>query len=68
MIYNRWGALVYEVQNSNVADESKLWNGNVMNTDLECPSGSYFVLYQLYLDGPQNPPKEIHGVITLIRE
>ena len=68
LIYNRWGALVYEVQNSNVADESKLWNGNVMNTDLECPSGSYFVLYQLYLDGPQNPPKEIHGVITLIRE
>jgi gliding motility-associated-like protein len=68
MIYNRWGALVYEVQNSNVADESKYWNGNVMNTDLECPSGTYFVLYQLYLEGPQNPPKEIHGVINLIRE
>jgi gliding motility-associated-like protein len=67
MIYNRWGALVYETYNAHVADESKLWNGNVMNTDLECPSGSYFVLYQLYLDGPENPPKELHGVITLIR-
>jgi gliding motility-associated-like protein len=67
MIYNRWGAMVYETINANVSDESQFWNGKVMNTDIECPSGSYFVFYQLYLDGPQNPPKEIHGVITLIR-
>ncbi len=68
MIYNRWGALVYETQNANVRDESKLWNGKVMNTGADCPAGSYFVLYQLYLNGNNNPPKEVHGVITLIRD
>ena len=68
MIYNRWGELVFETQNANIKDESKFWNGKVMNTGPDCPAGSYFVLYQLYLDGTNNPPKEIHGVITLIRE
>lgn len=68
MVYNRWGALVYEIQNANVKDESQNWNGKVMNTGADCPAGSYFVLYQLYLNGNNNPPKEIHGVITLIRD
>jgi gliding motility-associated-like protein len=67
MIYNRWGALVFETQNANIKDESKLWNGKVMNTGADCPSGSYFVLYQLYVNGQENPPKEIHGVITLVK-
>lgn len=68
MVYNRWGALVYQTQNANIKDQSKFWNGKVMNTGADCPAGSYFVLYQLYLNGTNNPPKEIHGVITLIRE
>ncbi len=66
-IYNRWGALVFETQNANVTDESKFWNGKVMNNGADCPEGSYFALYQLYIDGPKNPPKQINGVITLIR-
>ena len=68
LVYNRWGALVFETLNANVSDESKFWNGNVMNTGPECPSGSYFAIYQLYLNGTNNPPKEIHSVITLLRE
>jgi gliding motility-associated-like protein len=67
IIYNRWGARVFETINANVADESKFWNGRVMNTDVECPSGSYFAFYNLYLDGPNNPTISIHGVITLLR-
>ncbi len=68
MIFNRWGAKVYEVKNANVEDESKFWNGKVNNTDLECPSGSYYVLYQLYLEGPNKPPTAVNGIVTLIRE
>jgi len=68
MIFNRWGAKVYEVENASVEDESKFWNGKVNNTDLECPSGSYYALYQLYLNGTNNPPTAINGIITLIRE
>ena len=67
MIYNRWGALVFETKDANIKDESKFWNGKVMNTGADCPAGSYFVLYQLYVNGPGNPPKEVHGVITLIK-
>jgi len=67
MVYNRWGALVFETKDANIKDESKFWNGKVMNTGADCPAGSYFVLYQLYVNGPGNPPKEVHGVITLIK-
>ena len=67
MVYNRWGALVYETQNASVTDEAQFWNGRVMNSGAECPAGSYFALYQLYLNGPNSAPKQIHGVITLIR-
>ena len=67
MVYNRWGALVYETKDANIKDESKFWNGKVMNTGADCPAGSYFVLYQLYVNGQGNPPKEVHGVITLIK-
>jgi hypothetical protein len=68
LVYNRWGALVFETQNANIKDESKLWNGKVMNTGANCPAGSYFVLYKLYVDGTDKSPKEIHGIITLIRK
>jgi hypothetical protein len=67
MVYNRWGALVFETKDANIKDESRNWNGKVMNTGADCPAGSYFVLYQLYVNGQGNPPKEIHGVITLVK-
>jgi gliding motility-associated-like protein len=67
MVYNRWGALVFETKDANIKDESRNWNGKVMNTGADCPAGSYFVLYQLYVNGQGNPPKEVHGVITLVK-
>jgi len=67
MVYNRWGALVYETQNASIKDQSKFWNGKVMNTGEDCPEGSYFVIYQLFVNGVNNPPKEIHGALMLIR-
>jgi gliding motility-associated-like protein len=67
MVYNRWGALVYETQNASIKDESKFWNGKVMNSGEDCPEGSYFVIYQLFVNGANHPPKEIHGAVMLIR-
>jgi len=67
MIYNRWGELVYETQNSSIKDQSKFWNGKVMNDGTDCPAGTYFVIYQLYLDGPSKAAKEIHGTVNLVK-
>jgi len=67
LIYNRWGELVFETQNASINDESKFWNGQVMNDGTDCPAGTYFVIYQLYIDGNGKSPKELHGTVNLIR-
>lgn len=67
LIYNRWGELVYETQNATINDQSKFWNGQVMNDGVDCPAGTYFVIYQLYLDGPSKSAKEIHGTVNLVK-
>jgi len=67
MIFNRWGAKVYQAEKAWTNDPDLYWNGRVMNTGPECPSGSYFALYHLYLDGPEKDPKMINGVITVVR-
>jgi len=66
-VFNRWGAKVFEQIYASSSDQTKLWNGLVMNIGAECPSGSYFAIFQIYLKGSNNPPEIIHGVITLIR-
>lgn len=67
MIFNRWGAKVYQTEKAWTNEPDLYWNGRVMNTGPECPSGSYFALYHLYLDGPDKDPKMINGVITVVR-
>lgn len=67
MIFNRWGAKVYDVEKAWTNQPQLFWNGRVMNTGPDCPAGSYFVLYTLYLDGPDAPATNIHGAIKLIR-
>jgi gliding motility-associated-like protein len=67
MIFNRWGAKVYQTEKAWTNEPDLFWNGRLMNTGPECPSGTYFVLYHLYLDGPEKDPKMINGVITLVR-
>ena len=58
---------VYDVEKAWTNQPQLFWNGRVMNTGPDCPAGSYFVLYTLYLDGPDAPPTQLHGAITLLR-
>lgn len=67
MVYNRWGALVYATENASIKDQTKFWNGQVMNDGVDCPAGTYFVIYQLYLEGPSKSTKEIHGTVNLVK-
>ena len=67
-IYSRWGTKVFEVRDANSNDQSKLWNGRVMNNGADCPSGSYFALFRLYLKGSNHDPEIVNGVITLLRD
>lgn len=66
-IYNRWGALVYKSEKSQIDDASKFWNGRVMNTGEECPSGSYFVIYEFFTEGISIQPTIVEGVVELFR-
>jgi gliding motility-associated-like protein len=67
-VYSRWGTKVFEVRDANSNDQSKLWNGKIMNNGADCPSGSYFALFRLYLNGSSKDPEIVNGVIMLIRE
>jgi hypothetical protein len=67
MIFNRWGAKVYEVEHAYTRQPNLYWNGRVMNNGAECPAATYFALYTLYLNGPNNPPSFIHGTVMLVR-
>ena len=66
-IYSRWGTLVYETTQSKIDDASKYWNGQVMNTGPECPSGTYFVIYKFYNNGTSAPPHTMEAALELIR-
>ena len=68
LIYNRWGALVFEKSQESIQNTSNFWNGKIMNTGADCPAGSYFVIYRFYLNGSNNSPQEIKGSVTLIRD
>jgi gliding motility-associated-like protein len=66
-IYNRWGGLVYQSEQTEIDDATKFWNGQVMNTGTACPSGTYFVLYQFYTKGTDADPETVEGVVELLR-
>ena len=66
-IYNRWGGLVYQSEQTEIDDATKFWNGQVMNTGAACPSGTYFVLYQFYTKGTDADPETVEGVVELLR-
>jgi len=68
LIYNRWGALVFEKSQESIQNTSNFWNGKIMNTGADCPAGSYFVIYRFYLNGSNKSPQEIKGSVTLIRD
>ncbi|MFN4083341.1 MAG: gliding motility-associated C-terminal domain-containing protein [Bacteroidia bacterium] len=60
-IYNRWGGLVFQSQDSRV-----LWNGKVNNTGDVCPEGTYYFIfkYRLRTENEQT----VRGTVTLIRD
>jgi len=64
-IFNRWGESVYQS-----TDITKSWNGQVNNTGVDCPDGTYYYIinYQ-FLFGDENEGKgPIEGSVQLIRE
>ncbi len=67
-IYNRWGALVFNKDKSNINDISTFWNGKVQNSGEDCPAATYFVIYQFYLNGATAQPTQINGAVQLIRD
>jgi hypothetical protein len=67
-IHNRWGALMFEQRNAPVDDTKRYWNGRVMNTGPDCPSGSYFYTFSFYLKGADQAPVVVNGSLTLLRQ
>ncbi len=61
VIYNRWGAKVFESGNS-----EDIWNGKTFNEGAECPPGVYYYMFDYKLRG-QESGKSNHGTVTLIR-
>jgi gliding motility-associated-like protein len=60
VIYNRWGAKVFE------SGEAKtMWNGKTMNEGAECPAGVYYYIFDYQLRSEED--KTRNGTITLIR-
>ena len=59
-IYNRWGQLVYEVENYD-----NTWEGTTGNGE-DLPAGPYY--YILEYKDPNNQPIQRKGSITLVRE
>jgi gliding motility-associated-like protein len=58
-IYNRWGDVVFDIENYNNTD--RVFTG-LSNSGKELPSGTYF--YKIVLSGSNKP---LTGFITLIR-
>ncbi|MCC6818412.1 MAG: PKD domain-containing protein, partial [Bacteroidia bacterium] len=66
-IYNRWGVLVYEGHKDADNSENINWNGRVNNTGEDCPSGTYYYLFNYTLKSDTNTINKVQGTITLIR-
>jgi gliding motility-associated-like protein len=65
-IFNRWGELIYEAKQAWASDPTQLWNGKVNNVGAECPSGTYFALFNFYI-GEGSKPIFTEIPVTLIR-
>ncbi|MCX6352169.1 MAG: PKD domain-containing protein [Bacteroidetes bacterium] len=63
-IYNRWGEKVFAGD-----DKSKDWNGQVNNTGVECPSGTYYWIIHFDLIGKTKGDKSgvKRGTVTIAR-
>jgi len=59
-IWNRWGELVFETSDPNIA-----WNGRKYNTGQMLPLGVY--VYKVRLSGARGMEEELAGYVTLVR-
>ncbi len=60
VIYNRWGAKVFESDNQGL-----MWNGKIFNDGAESPPGAYYYIFDYQLRAEE--PKTKTGTVTLIR-
>ncbi len=67
VIYNRWGAKVFEGDKDGIGNDGINWNGKDHNEGQHCPAGVYYFIftYQLITD-PR--PTTVTGTVTLIRD
>jgi gliding motility-associated-like protein len=65
-IFNRWGNLVYETTNPDIA-----WNGNDFKSGKPLPTAAYYYVCEVYfnsLEGEQKLETPLSGYIHLFRE
>lgn len=66
-VFNRWGVLVYEGLEDADDTQGENWNGKLLNTGEDCPSGTYYFIFNYKLKSDPEKNVTIHGTITLIR-
>ena len=59
-VFNRWGEIVFDSQDSKVD-----WNGKVQNSGADCPEGTYYYVWKFKLVGGFE--KTVNGTVTLLR-
>ncbi len=63
-IFNRWGEKLYEQQADDEIGNVNNWNGKINNTGAECPSGTYYYIFE-YAFGDKK--QRVEGTIQLIK-
>lgn len=67
VIYNSWGAKVYESLEDGYKNDGINWNGNDHQTGPPCADGTYYYVFT-YKFYSESESKSVHGTITLIRD
>ena len=63
VIFNRWGNILYDTENPLIQ-----WEGKSKQTNMDCPSGTYFYVTDITYMSPTGEEKlHLQGSITLIR-
>jgi gliding motility-associated-like protein len=66
-IFDRWGKQVYFSDKDYDLNDPRNWNGKLNNTGPDCPSGTYYYIFQYRLAEHPEITKLIVGTIQLIR-
>lgn len=66
-IYNRWGELVFESFEDGETESVNNWDGKYMNKGNECPSGTYYYIFDYSLENDPDQTHTINGTVNLIR-